>query len=266
MVRMLRSVRPALGRLLEIGCSYGGMLATARGAGWTVQGMELDGRAAEYARRNYNLSVSSARVESDDADLAAPYDVVASYHVIEHIVDLDPFVGRLRTLVEPGSPLVLKTPNNRSLAARLGGGWWQWAMGPEHVHLFSPASLRLLLERHGFTVRVETSRRGQADPTTFELVRSLARRLIAPNRRRHEAGDPYTLRSDPWRARASYKVVERIARMATAPVDLAWYLASRAGALVEPELLVVATAVPVAVMTANPIGVGAHSPWSATGT
>ncbi len=242
MVRLVRSWRPALGRMLEIGCSYGGMLAAMRDAGWTVHGMELDARAAEYARQTYKLPVSSASIESDEADLARPYDVIAAYHVIEHVVDVAPFVARLRSLADDGSLLVLKTPNNRSLAARGGVAWWQWAMRPEHVHLFSPASLRLLLERHGFAVRFETSRRGPADPTTFELVRSFLRRTVAPNRRRHEVGNPYSFRSDPWRARSWYKVGERIARVVTAPIDVLWYLATRAGAMIEPELLVVAAA------------------------
>ncbi len=241
MQRLVATVRPTPGRMLEIGCSYGAMLVAFRDAGWDVAGVELDRRAADYARQTYALRVSTGSLESSTADLRPPYDVITMYHVLEHILDPLAFCVRLRTLTGEGGALVLKTPNNRAVVARLTAGWWQWAADPEHVHLFSPTSLEITLARAGFTVRSQRTRRGDAVPSAFELTRALAKRMLVPGRR-HAPDSPTTLPARPFRTQWWYIAGERMLRVVTAPANLLFAGAAKLGMLAEPELLVVAVA------------------------
>lgn len=145
--QLLADVGLREGAMLEIGCSYGSMLRRFRDLGWDAVGIEWDARAAEAAR--------------------------------------DPlrFVSSLAKTMRPGSLRLLRTPNSRSLAARICSGWWQWTVAPEHVHLFSPASLMRLPTSEGFKVSRRDFRRGDANSTLFELIHSAGKVVLVIARR-----------------------------------------------------------------------------------
>ncbi len=158
--------------MLEIGCSYGSMLSHFRDLGWETVGIEWDARAAQAAREEDTLVVYTGAVEDIAPGMDRTFDVVIGSHVLEHARDPRRFVSSLARIMRPGSVLLLRTPNSRSLAARICSGWWQWAVAPEHVHLFSGESLARLLTSEGFTVSRRDFRRGDANSTLFELIHS----------------------------------------------------------------------------------------------
>jgi len=185
------------GRMLEVGCSYGEMLWLFSSAGWDVEGVELDARAASYAREQRGLRVHAGTLEEVRDVLTPGYDVIAAYHVVEHIPEPARFFGLLVPLLRPGGCLVLKTPNGASVAARAAHGWWQWASPPEHIHLFTPRSIATLLAGVGLAVDRCITRRGDARGTLAECTRAFIRRAVpglatyrgstAPARRRAPA-------------------------------------------------------------------------------
>ncbi len=164
--------------MLEIGCSYGSMLRHFRDLGWETVGIEWDARAAEAAREEHNLVVYAGAVEEIAPGMDCTFDVVIGSHVIEHAREPRLLVSNLARVMRPGSVLLLRTPNARSLAARICSGWWQWAVAPEHVHLFSGESLARLLTSEGFTVSRRDFRRGDANSTLFELIHSAGKRVL----------------------------------------------------------------------------------------
>jgi SAM-dependent methyltransferase len=164
--------------MLEVGCSYGAMLDAFRRDGWEVEGIELDARAAQIAQSSYALRVHHGRLEEVRHQLLGDYDAIMLYHVLEHVADPAALIRDLAARCRSGGVILLKTPNPRSFAARVLAGWWQWYAAPEHVRLFSPNSLRTLLETEGFAPELIMSRRGDAHRTLFELARGLARRAL----------------------------------------------------------------------------------------
>jgi 2-polyprenyl-3-methyl-5-hydroxy-6-metoxy-1,4-benzoquinol methylase len=230
------------GRMLEIGCSYGALLKAFQDQGWQADGVEIDGRAAEFARSQYGLNVIEGTLEQTQAMLRPPYDVVMMYHVVEHIVDPLAFCRLVRTMMSDRGVLVLKTPNATSTASRRTGGWWEWALAPEHVHLYSPTSLEMLLRQTGFALRDAVTRRGDATPAPYQLAQAAVKRLIGVDRRGSAAiADsgvaPPALRSFGW-----YRIVDGAARAVMTPANLAFAAAARFGVVSESELLVTADA------------------------
>lgn len=73
----------ASGKLLELGCLTGHFLALARKAGYEGIGIEPDRWAAEYARREFGLSVLETLVPDLHFD-DRTFDVIAMFHVMEH--------------------------------------------------------------------------------------------------------------------------------------------------------------------------------------
>jgi SAM-dependent methyltransferase len=229
------------GRMLELGCSYGAMLDAFRRDGWDVEGIELDARAVEVARSHYGLRVHQGQISEVSALLVGDYDLIALYHVLEHVADPRAFVSDLAGLCKPGGAVLVKTPNARSFLARALGGWWEWFAAPEHLQLFSPLSLCRLLEDKGLTIELMVSRRGDANGTLFEMLRAAARPMVRrpPLGERSIGGGP-TGGPTPVSARPSYRRIRALIDAVGAPLD---WLLSRfypPPYLLGPELLVLA--------------------------
>lgn len=144
------------GRLLELGCGSGDFLSRLSALGWLAEGADVDPHAIENARRK-GLNVTLGRVE----DLAYPsdwFDAVIMVHVIEHIHDPRAFLQECYRVLKPGGQLVLVTPNAASLLHKLFGQSWFPLEPPRHLHIFTTATIKKLLEGAGFeTVRPFTT-------------------------------------------------------------------------------------------------------------
>jgi SAM-dependent methyltransferase len=166
-----------LGLMLEVGCSWGFFLEAARMRGWHVHGIELSQSAAKWAKEMLELNVTCGTIEDSLFPGEAAFDVVVAWHVIEHVQEPSDFLKIARQRLRPGGLLALRTPNIRSVPARINGRAWQWVGAPAHLSLFSPKSLGLAVERAGFSVRHVSTRRGDAYNPVFELLRGSALRV-----------------------------------------------------------------------------------------
>ena len=216
-------------RMLEIGCSYGFMLDAFRREGWTVEGVEIDARAAAHARDRLRLNVHIGPLEDVRAELHPPYHAVTMFHVLEHIVDPQRFLESVGQLLAPGGRLLLRTPNAGSVAARATGGWWEWCAAPEHVHLYTIASLEKTLVRNGFRVQKWMTRRGDAHGLLYELVRGGLRRALGRRNDERLAGAAPSPRPEAHRQgklhRAS-EMAQGTLELLSMPIDVAMPLAA----------------------------------------
>ncbi|MDR2144362.1 MAG: class I SAM-dependent methyltransferase [Treponema sp.] len=137
------------GRVLDIGCATGALLASLEKRGWIVQGIEISGPQAEYCRKR-GLEVSSLPLEENHFP-PEHFDVASASHVIEHLNDPGAFVREIFRILKKGGRLYVTTPNIAGFQARLFGGRWRSAIF-DHLYLFSRDTLCALLERAGFRV------------------------------------------------------------------------------------------------------------------
>lgn len=178
--------RAARGALVDLGCWTGFFLDVARERGWRVSGVEPSAFAAGYAREQLGLDV----VHGELLAAALPdqrFDAVLMADVIEHLPDPGAALERVGSLLAPGGVLCLVLPDAGSPLARALGRRW-WSVLPTHVQYFTRASLRRLLERHGFEL-LETRTAPKAFSVAYYLNRvggyspALARLLVAVARR-----------------------------------------------------------------------------------
>ena len=138
------------GRLLDVGCWVGFLLAEARERGWQPHGVEPSRFASGYAREELGLDVHTGSVEA--AALApASFEAIFMGDVIEHLPEPAAMVERLRSLLAPRGVLALALPDAGSTLARVLGRRW-WSVIPTHVQYFTRSSLELLLHRQGLSV------------------------------------------------------------------------------------------------------------------
>ena len=175
----LLTQRSGVGRLLEVGCSWGGFLALAESRGWKVAGVELSPEPARWAREREALEVHLGTLESSPFVGCGQFDVVVAWHVIEHLIDPLEFLRQAYSCLKPGGILALRTPNVASLIARMNGRAWEWFGAPAHLTLFSPAALDRTVQRAGFQIQEIRTRRGDANNPWFEFIRGIAVRASA---------------------------------------------------------------------------------------
>ena len=116
-------------------------------------GLDLDEAGVENARdRGYEAHAVDCRdVEAVRALGLPPADLVVAGEVIEHLDDPGSFLDGLHALVAPGGLLVVTTPNATGLvnAAALLGNFE--VNHPDHVVMYTCATLDAMLTRHHWT-------------------------------------------------------------------------------------------------------------------
>jgi len=138
------------GRVLDVGCGAGHMMARLKNMGWHVEGQEVDPVAAEQARRMSGITVHVGNL----AQLALPadsYDAIVMNHVIEHVHEPLMLLQQCRRLLKPAGVLAATTPNPRSFGHAKFQEAWRGLEVPRHLHLFPPAALARSAAAAGFT-------------------------------------------------------------------------------------------------------------------
>jgi SAM-dependent methyltransferase len=156
------------GRILDLGCWVGFLLAEARERGWQTLGVEPSDYGSSYARDQLGLEVVTADLFSVELEHAS-FDAIVMGDVIEHLVAPAEALARIRELLAPGGVVWLAVPNAGSVVARVLGKRW-WSVIPTHVQYFTSDSLATLLARCGFD-QLETSTAPKAFTVGYYLER-----------------------------------------------------------------------------------------------
>lgn len=149
-MRIIYLPSKAGGRLLNVGCGNGSLLALMRAMGWQVEGVEMDAAAVGVTQ---SLGIP-ARVGSLQAQHypEASFDAVMMSHVIEHVPDPLAVLSECHRIPRPGGRPAIETPNVASVGhARLGRDW-RGLEPPRHLQLFTAASIEAMARRAGFGI------------------------------------------------------------------------------------------------------------------
>jgi SAM-dependent methyltransferase len=147
----LRKLLPRGKTLLEVGCHAGVLLDRFRGQGWSVSGVEPDGRAANFARSHYGLDVKASTLEDAGYD-PATFDAVVMLHVIEHLDDPAGTLEAIARVLRPHGFLAVETPVYNTLMYRLLGRRERSLSCDGHIVFYTDRTLAALLERCGFEI------------------------------------------------------------------------------------------------------------------
>lgn len=154
---------PRVQRILEVGCAEGKLGEVVKGRfSLEYDGVELSqDRELARARLNQVFGTPAGQVQS------SPYDLIISFHVLEHIARPQEELRAWSGLLAPGGRILIEVPN------QAGHPLLVEDRNPEHLHQFTPTSLTLLLDRSGFTCEKLTTGHYES-PVYPDSIRVLA--------------------------------------------------------------------------------------------
>lgn len=143
------------GRVLDVGCASGGLLALLRDRAGHLAGLELSPTAARAAERVAD-EVACGALEDPGLPFAqASFDLVVLADVLEHLPDPAAGLARAVGWCRPGGAVLVSVPNVAHWRARLTllrGRWPQQPSGTfdaGHLRWFTHDALRALLDGAG---------------------------------------------------------------------------------------------------------------------
>jgi 2-polyprenyl-3-methyl-5-hydroxy-6-metoxy-1,4-benzoquinol methylase len=136
------------GRLLDVGCGSGVLIARLRALGWNAEGVDFDPAAAEVGARN-GLLIRVGGIEAQHYP-ADTFDAVTMSHFIEHVHAPGTVLAEAIRVLKPGGTLTLVTPNAASLGHRWFKADWRPLEPPRHLQMFTPPALLRVLRDLGY--------------------------------------------------------------------------------------------------------------------
>lgn len=141
-------------KVLEIGTGPGVFLNECRKHGAEVTGIEPNQRSVGIARNHFGLdllAISFKEAISCELLPVDSFDIAFVFEVIEHVSTVGAFVEDLSRVLKPGGCVFISTPNFQLfyLMKDAVPAVSQWQ---EHLHFFTPCTLKKCLERYGFRI------------------------------------------------------------------------------------------------------------------
>ncbi|MFT6396267.1 MAG: SAM-dependent methyltransferase [Bradymonadia bacterium] len=118
-----------------------------RGASWEVRGLEPDPDFAAAGQKAYQVAIDAA-LHEDVVYEPGAFDLIASFHVLEHVLSPTAFLRKINTELAEGGHLFVEVPSiERPYGGNLDRFFWS-----AHLTSFSTNSLGAFLMKAGFDV------------------------------------------------------------------------------------------------------------------
>ena len=138
------------GWLLDIGSGTGYFAHLMTEWGWTVRAIEKNSQARHFAQEHFGLKSDDEEAFNTLQDKS--FDCITLWHVLEHLQHLNIMGDKFYRWLKDDGALLIAVPNNTSTdAIHYGADWAAWDV-PRHLWHFSPATMQLFAQKHGFKI------------------------------------------------------------------------------------------------------------------
>ena len=149
-------------KVLDFGCGAGGFLRKVQTLATEVAGVELERRVREYW-------VDSIALHGNLEDVGGGYDLITSFHVVEHLPDPREMLRTLASHLKVGGRLVIEVPSSDDALLTLyeSDAFQRFTYWSQHLFLFNAETLRRLAVQAG--LRIITIQQYQRYPLSNHL-------------------------------------------------------------------------------------------------
>ncbi|MDD5097522.1 MAG: class I SAM-dependent methyltransferase [Candidatus Omnitrophica bacterium] len=136
-------------KILEVGCGQGELLKLFKNDNFDLWGIEPGQAQAEIARIKHGLGQVECGFLANTKHPEKFFDIVLLIQTFEHFLEPRQSLLKLRSLLQSRGKLFLEVPNACSV---VGIYRWGLAPSPNHLFIYTPATLKNLLEECGFKI------------------------------------------------------------------------------------------------------------------
>lgn len=147
----------ANGKLLEIGPAHGSFAFLAKEAGFDVEAIEMSEHCCRYLRDVIGVRAINSNNLISALQSVGPYDVIAMWHVIEHLPDPWSVIDAMYARLKLGGILVIASPNPDAFQFNLMGRYWPHLDSPRHLMLIPMRVLEDRAANLGFDLVLATT-------------------------------------------------------------------------------------------------------------
>lgn len=147
--RSLEAHLPHRGRLLDVGCSAGGLMVPFAKRGWEVLGTDPDSTYVEFGQRRLGLCIEAVAAEAMELP-DATFDLIVITGSLEHVFDVNRVLALCRPACAPGGLLFIE-------GRALNYGLLKGHFSHNHRRYLSLHSIELLMLKHGWTPILSTA-------------------------------------------------------------------------------------------------------------
>ncbi len=138
--------------VLDVGCGVGGFMRGMEFLAQTkVRGLDFNPRCRDFVAEVHGHEVDVGELE-EQCYTDQRFDLVTSWHCLEHTYDPLAELKEMRRIVKPGGWIMLEVPTP-SLIARVFRGKWFFLQPPTHLFHFTQPALEALMKRADLTIK-----------------------------------------------------------------------------------------------------------------
>lgn len=147
--------------ILDVGCGAGTLMSWAVKDGLNAYGVNPDRGFGNYGPKHYGLKEVQISMFEDSHFKESSLDIITLNHVFEHFIDATYTLEKIRAYLKKDGLIYLSIPNILTPHGQL-----EYNYAFEHMHTFSPTTIKLLLKKMGFKM-VKFSDYGYVTDTGF---------------------------------------------------------------------------------------------------
>lgn len=134
--------------VLEIGAGKGSFAKKIPSNLYT--GLEFSQQAIKFAQAN-NVRLLAQSIEDYSKENKNKYDVVCNFQVLEHVCDVNAFLGSSVACLKPGGLMIISVPSADSFSQYVQNFWLD--MPPHHLTRWTDMALTNVASQYGLELR-----------------------------------------------------------------------------------------------------------------
>ncbi len=186
---ILKYIKSENKNLLDIGCAYGFFLEKAREKGFDVAGIEIEKKAAIYAKKKLNLNVINKNFF--DVKMNKKFDVITMWYVMEHFDSPERVLQKLITFLKPNGMICISVPNGNGSFYKFNRNKWLSIHPDAHFFDYSIKSLKILFKK--FNLKLIKRKITGIHPERIGITNKFLQRLCIPIFKSFNLGDTMEL-------------------------------------------------------------------------
>ena len=170
-------ITPNSKSVLDIGCGKPSFLKLVQeNTNLKVSGLDFSDKGWKSESELYqDIDLHISSIEQLPSNLKA--DIITMWHYLEHDYYPKKTLKSLSNQQEKGTLLVIEVPNHDSYSRRKHGKFWSGYHSPRHTGLYTPDTMKKLLETSGWEI-VDQYSDGTLDPYTLDWMSRMEMKSI----------------------------------------------------------------------------------------